>query len=129
MKYSIAILLLMASISLKSQNKSVENWVQDIVADMIEMNDLDRYSSEELSPDVNVNFILVESVKDIDIKGSTITMLVNHGKGTYCTKLTFNYIEKNGNFHLVFSKPETKITLGKETTWITPWIAKTNICN
>lgn len=129
MKSFIIVLCLIVSIPLSRQNKSINNWVQEIVTDMIEMNDLDRYSSEELSPDTNVNFILVESVKDINILKSTFSMLVNHGKGTYCTKLIFKYIEKNGKFYLVFSKPDTKINLGKERKWITPWTDKIKICD
>ena len=53
----------------------------------------------------------------------------SNGKGTYCTEITFLYLKKKGNFYLVFTKPETKITLGKERKWVNPWIDKKNICN
>ena len=112
-----------------SQNLSIDNWIQDIVNDMIEMNDLEKYSSKTLSPDLNVNFLMVETVKDIVVTDSIISMLVNHGKGTYCTRLKFEYVEKSGNYYLVFSKPETKITLGKGIQWVNPWIEKKNICD
>ncbi len=119
----------MTSNALVSENKSIDNWIKEIVNDMIEMNDLDKYSAEEISPDFSVNFIIVESVKDIFITDNKISMLVNHGKGTYCTEITFLYLKKKGNFYLVFTKPETKITLGKERKWVNPWIDKKNICN
>lgn len=129
MKTVVMFLFFSLSNALISQNKAIDNWIQDIVNDMIEMNELDKYSYEEISSDVNVNFIMVESVKDIAITDNQISMLVNHGKGTYCTKIIFEYIKKNEEFFLVFTKPEAKITLGKERKWVNPWIEKKNICN
>lgn len=129
MKKFIFIFFLVISSSVTSQNERLDSWIKEIVNDMIEMNDLEKYSSEELSPDLNVNFIFVESVKNISINDTIITFLINHGKGNYCTKLTFEYLEKNENYYLVFATPKTKTTFGKETQWVTPWIKKENICN
>ncbi|MTE28277.1 hypothetical protein [Winogradskyella ouciana] len=127
---TIAILFfIVISNVLISQTISIEDWVQNIVNDMIEMNDLDIYSSEELSPEYSVNFIMVESVKDITITDNKISMLVNHGKGTYCTKITLQYLKRDDGFYLVFSEPRTNMTLGKERKWIDPWIEKVNICD
>ena len=129
LKAIIVLFFLTNSNALISQNKSIDNWIQDVVSDMIEMNDLVKYSSIEISPNISVNFIMVESVKDITVNDSIISMLVNHGKGTYCTQIKFEYVKKDGDFYLVFAKPETKITLGQERRWVKPWIEKKNICN
>jgi len=124
----ITIILLLFIIK-TNQDSNLDNWIQSFVNDMIEMNDLDRYSEKPISPTIEENFILVESVKDIEIEKDTITMLVNHGKGTYCTKLKFRFLKKEGNYYLVFPKPYKKNILGKEQDFVNPWIEKTNICN
>lgn len=129
MKTITFILCLLATSTLVAQKESIDNWIQAIVEDMVEMNDLDKYSSKQLSQVLHVDFIMVESVKNVAIKGNNISMMVNHGRGTFCTKLTFKYVEKSGNYYLVFSEPETKITLGKERQWVTPWIKKENVCD
>lgn len=109
-----------------SQEKSIDKWIQEIVNEMIEMNDLGKYSYEEIPYDTNVDFIMVESVKDINIDNDIISMLVNHGTSKYCTQLKFKYVEKQGEFYLVFGK--TKTSLGIMRKSINPWIEKNKIC-
>ena len=109
--------------------KSVEKWVDKIVDDMIAMDDLRKYSGAEIPADVETNFIMVQSVKDISVEGDVIRMLVNHGKGTYCTELKFKYTTVKGDYFLVFADPETKNVLGKDVRFVNPWIEKNKICN
>ena len=109
-----------------NQEKPIDKWITEIINDMIEMNDLGKYSYEEISSDINVDFIMVESVKDVKIDNGIITMLVNHGTGKYCTELKFKYVENEGEFYLVFGK--TKTILGKERKSINPWIEKNKVC-
>jgi len=111
-----------------NQEKPIEKWVQEIVNEMIEMNNLAKYSNEEIPADIKVNFIMVESVKDIKIDNGIISMFVNHGTGKYCTELKFKYIKKDGIFYLIFDEPKTKTTLGIERKFINPWIEKNKVC-
>eukprot|EP01093_Parvamoeba_rugata_P009396 TRINITY_DN2602_c0_g2_i1.p1 TRINITY_DN2602_c0_g2~~TRINITY_DN2602_c0_g2_i1.p1 ORF type:complete len:130 (-),score=18.90 TRINITY_DN2602_c0_g2_i1:108-497(-) len=111
-----------------NQEKPIDKWIQEIIDEMIEMNDLGKYSYEEIPSDINVDFIMVESVKDIKIDNGIITMLVNHGTGKYCTELKFKYVENEKRFYLVFGKTKTKTILGKERKSINPWIEKNKIC-
>lgn len=110
------------------QESSIDIWIDNIVQDMIEMNDLDKYSNKPIASDVSKNFFLVESVKNIEIKDDSFTMLINHGQGTYCTKLKFKYIQKKGQFYLVFPEPNKTIIFGTKRLFVNPWIEKTNIC-
>ncbi|WGH76910.1 hypothetical protein P8625_07140 [Tenacibaculum tangerinum] len=103
-----------------NQERPIDKWIQEIVEEMIEMNDLEKYSEKEIPSDIKVNFIMVESVKDIQIENGIISMLVNHGTGKYCTELKFKYVEKNKKFYLIFDEPERK--------FINPWIEKNKVC-
>ena len=69
------------------QEKPINTWVQAIVDDMIEMNDLSKYSDEEIASDVTINFFFVESVKNIRIEGDTINMLISSDGEKYCNEL------------------------------------------
>ena len=111
-----------------NQEKPIDEWVKEIIDEMIEMNDLGKFSHEEIPSDINVDFIMVESVKDIKIDNGIITMLVNHGTGKYCTELKFKYVVNEERFYLVFGKTKTKTILGKERKSINPWIEKNKIC-
>ncbi|MFI1742833.1 hypothetical protein [Thalassobellus sediminis] len=111
-----------------NQEKPIDKWIQEIVDEMIEMNDLGKYSEKEIPSDIKVNFIMVESVKDIKIENGIISMLVNHGTGKYCTELKFKYVEKDKNFYLIFDEPEMKTILGTERKFINPWIEKNKVC-
>ncbi len=128
MKVILLTLLIGISNIQTNQIKPIDNWVQEIVNEMIEMNDLGKYSEKEISSDINVNFIMVESVKDIKIENGIISMLVNHGTGKYCTELKFKYVEKDKNFYLIFDEPKTKTILGTERKFINPWIEKNKLC-
>ena len=110
------------------QEKPIDQWIQKIVGEMIEMNDLGKYSHKEIPTGITVDFVLVASVKDIKIENGIIKMLVNHGTGKYCSELKLRYLEKDGNFYLVFDEPITKTILGKERKFISPWIEKNNLC-
>ena len=111
-----------------NQETPIDKWIQEIVDEMIEMNDLEKFSEKEITSDIKVNFIMVESVKDIKIENGIISMLVNHGTGKYCTELKFKYVEKDKNFYLIFDKPEMKTILGTERKFINPWIEKNKVC-
>ncbi|WP_440121055.1 hypothetical protein [Tenacibaculum sp. Ill] len=111
-----------------NQEKPIDKWIQEIVNEMIEMNDLEKYSEKEIPSDIKVNFIMVESVKDIKIENGIISMLINHGTGKYCTELKFKYVEKDKNFYLIFDEPEMKTILGTERKFINPWIEKNRVC-
>lgn len=111
-----------------NQEKPIDKWIQAIIDQMTEMNDLGKYSEKEIPSDIKINVIMVESVKDIKIENGIISMLVNHGIGKYCTELKFKYVEKNKNFYLVFDEPEIKTILGTERKFINPWIEKNKVC-
>ncbi len=126
--FILTFLLIIPNIQINLE-KSINKWVQEIINEMIEMNDLRKYSSVEIPSNVNVDFIMVESVKDIKIDNEIISMLVNHGTGKYCTELKFEYVEIEGELYLVFGKTKTKIFLGKKRKSISPWIEKNTICD
>jgi len=112
-----------------NQEKPIENWINEIVNEMIEMNDLRKYSNFEIPSDTKVDFIMVESVKNIKIDNGIITMLVNHGTGKYCTELKFKYVENEGEYYLVFGIMTTiAYGGGIEEKSIKPWIEKNKIC-
>jgi hypothetical protein len=111
------------------QDVHIEKWVQKIVQDMIEMEDLRKYSDREIPMDINLDLIMVESIKHLGIEGQIISMLVNHGAGNFCTELKFRYMEKDGEFYLVFDEPISSTILGKEHRIIKPWIEKNRICD
>ncbi|WP_375559583.1 hypothetical protein ACE193_17860 [Bernardetia sp. OM2101] len=111
-----------------SQEKPIDIWIQAIVNDMIEMNDLSKYSDREISSDVTINFFLVESVKDIRIEGDTINMLISSDGQKYCNELKFRYIQKEQKYYLVFAPVNNRVILNKEKKFITPWIEKKNLC-
>jgi hypothetical protein len=128
MKLIILTLLIGFSNIQINQEKPIDKWVLEIVEEMIEMNDLEKYSEKEISSDIKVNFIMVESVKDVKIENGIISMLVNHGTGKYCTELKFKYVEKNKNFYLIFDEPKLKTIFGTERKFINPWIEKNKVC-
>jgi hypothetical protein len=125
----ILTILLITSTLLPKQETSLNNWIQSFVKDMKEMNDLEKYSSKPISPAVDINFLLVESVKDITVNKDSFTLLVNHGNGTYCTQLTFKYTSIDGQYYLIFSEVHKKVILSRENLFINPWTEKINICN
>ena len=127
---TILIILLLGILNLQSSStKSIDQWIQKIVNDMIEMNDLRSYSHEEIPLNIKLNAILVEAVKDIKIENGTISMLVDHGTGKYCSFLRFKYLEKDNQYFLVFDSPRTKTIMGTEYEIINPWIEKNSLCN
>ncbi|WP_299124804.1 hypothetical protein [uncultured Tenacibaculum sp.] len=128
MKIILLTLLIGVSNIQTNQEKPINKWIQEIIDEMIEMNDLEKYSEKEIPSDIKLNFIMVESVKDIKIENGIITMLVNHGTGKFCTELKFKYVEKGKNFYLIFDEPKTKTILGTERKFINPWIEKNKIC-
>ena len=128
MKIILITLLIGISNIQTKQEKPIDKWIQEIVDEMIEMNDLGKYSEKEIPTDVEVNFIMVESVKDIKIENGIISMLVNHGTGKYCTELKFKYLEKDKNFYLIFDEPEMETILGTKKKFINPWIEKNKVC-
>ncbi|WP_298894607.1 hypothetical protein [uncultured Psychroserpens sp.] len=128
MNHLITILLITISSFQAKQEQSLDDWIKAVVNDMVELNDLDKYSDRSISSDIEINFILVQSTKDITIKDDSITMLINNGKGTYCTQLKFRYTQKDGQFYLVFPEPYKTTILGQERLFVNPWIEKTNIC-
>lgn len=128
MKTILLTLLIGFSTIQTNQEKPIEKWVQEIVNEMIEMNDLKKYSYKKIASDIQVDFIMVETVKDIKIENGIISMLINHGTGKYCSELKFKYVEKDNNFYLIFDEPKSKKILGTERKFITPWIEKNNIC-
>ncbi|WP_298759023.1 hypothetical protein [uncultured Psychroserpens sp.] len=129
MKHLIVILLITISSFQAKQEQNLNNWIKEVINDLVELNDLDKYSNRAVSPNIEVNFVLVQSTKDIIIKDDIITMLINNGKGTYCTQLKFRYTQKDGQFYLVFPEPYKTTILGQERLFINPWIEKTNICD
>ena len=128
MKIILLTLLIGISNIQTNQEKPIDKWIKEIVDEMIEMNDLEKYSERAIPSDIKINFIMVESVKDIKIENGIISMLVNHGTGKYCTELKFKYVEKDKKFYLIFDEPETKTILGNERTFINPWIEKNKLC-
>src|SRR5688572_9353858 len=128
MKIILLTLLIGISNIQTNQEKSIDKWIQEIVDEMIEMNDLKKYSDKEIPSDIKVNFIMVESVKDIKIENGIISMLVNHGTGKYCTELKFKYVEKDKNFYLIFGEFKTEKILETERKFINPWVEKNKVC-
>ena len=126
MKKVIVSALFFLSFSGFSQTKEIKikNWFQNVINDMIEMNDLSKYSHKEIN--YKLDFIMVESIKELEVNGNEITMLVNHGAGKFCTKITFQYLEKNNSYYLVFQKPRKSKVL--KTSLITPWTKRINNC-
>ncbi|WP_298903132.1 hypothetical protein [uncultured Psychroserpens sp.] len=129
MKSFITILLIITSSFQIKQDPNLDTWIQSIVDDMIAFNDLDKYSLKSFPSDVKTNAFLVESVKDIAVKDDVISMLLNHGKGTYCTQIKFRYIKKQGSFYLVFPEPKKAKMNTKEYLIVDPWIEHTKICD
>ena len=111
------------------QEPNIDTWIQNIVDDMIAFNDLDRYSLKKFPSDVKINAFLVESVKDITIKDDVISMLLNHGKGTYCTQIKFRYIKKQDAFYLVFPEPRKAKMHNRTYLIVDPWIEHTKVCD
>ncbi|WP_299224703.1 hypothetical protein [uncultured Psychroserpens sp.] len=127
---TILFFILLCVSTVSNQKKPIDKWVQSVIDDLVEMNDLEKYSNVEIPSDVNINFIAIESVKDVTIVDDTINMLVDHGKGKYCTKLTFKYIEKNNRFYLKFSEVITRMTpLDTERKYINPWVSRSKVCD
>lgn len=109
--------------------ESPEEWANHIIKDMIAMNDLGKYSDKAISSDVTVNFLMVESVKDVKVENDILSMKINHGNGKYCTILKFQFIEREGKFFLVFTVPYVEEVFGKKQYFINPWIEKISDCN
>ena len=128
MRIILLTLLFGHSIIQINQEKSIDKWIEEIINEMIEMNDLRKYSSEEIPPDVNVDFIMMESIQDLKIGNGIISMLVDHGTGKHCTELKFKYMEKEGEYYLNFGKTKMRTILGKERKSINPWVEKNRIC-
>ena len=127
---SILFVLLFGISNLQSTpSKPIYLWIQEIVNDMIEMNDLPSYSHEEIPSNIKLNVIMVETVKEIKIENDVISMLVDHGTGKYCSLLKFKYIKQDQGYFLVFDAPKTKTIMGAEYQIINPWIEKTSLCN
>lgn len=110
------------------QEKPINTWVQAIVDDMIEMNDLSKYSDEEIASDVTINFFFVESVKNIRIEGDTINMLISSDGEKYCNELKFRYIQKEGQYYLKFASIYNKVILDREKKFVNPWIEANKLC-
>lgn len=110
------------------QNQSLEQWLDLIVKDMIEMNDLRKYSHQKIPSDVTINFFMVEAVKDVRIDQNVISMLINHGNGKYCTEIKFKYIQIDDKFYLVFSEPTTESIFGEEKKIVNPWLESKKVC-
>ncbi len=123
-------LLLLFSLSSFSflQESPIDIWIQAIVNDMIEMNDISKYSDKEIASDVTINFFLVESVKNSRLEGDTINMLISSDGKKYCTELKFRYTQKEGHYYLTFSPIYNKVILGREKKFINPWIESNKLC-
>jgi len=129
MKTIVLLLVLGISSDFGTDEKTIETWVQEIVEDMIQLNDLRKYSHKEIPPEITVNFMLVEAVKDVNIANGLITMRVDHGTGKYCSALTFRYVKKDGTYYLVFDVPTLSSILGTERKFVNPWVAKKKVCS
>jgi len=125
----LASFLLSISSIQTEQNAPLDKWIQKIVRDMIDMNDLGKYSDKAIPADVTVDFLMVDSVKDIQYDDKQITMLIDHGKGVFCTELKFNYIIRDGKYYLVFSPAHTIKIFGKDKKSIDPWVEKNSKCD
>jgi len=95
---------------------------------MQEMEDLDSYSSKPIPNGVIVDFVFVDRYEVLEITDSDFTISVDPGKGEYCSKMTFKYIEINGDLSLVFSEVQSQNVMGKEMKSIQPWVGKETNC-
>jgi transaldolase len=121
--------LLFNSLNLQiEKDTQTDLWIQQVVRDMINMNDLGKYSDKAIPSDVTVNLLMVEALKNIKYDDSQITLLVDHGTGKYCTELQFNYLKKNGKYYLGFGTTTSLKVFGKEKKFIDPWVKKSNLC-
>ena len=115
------------SINLTSlaQNSHLIEWISEIEQSILAMESLSAYSSKEVEDDVKVDMILADRVKVEEVTDSTFSILVDHGKGVFCTKLLFQYTEINTNdYRLVFSDLRERDMMGTTVKVIDPWIEK-----
>jgi hypothetical protein len=117
------------TISAYSQNNSLYDWAIKLSEDLVEMNNLSSYSLVELPTDVKIDAIYVDKIKLISINQGLITFEVDHGKGIYCSLVSFRFEEINNNYFLIFSDITTENILGKEIRYVRPWVSKENICD
>jgi len=111
-----------------AQFQSVDELKTKLVQDLKEYNDLRLYSHKAIPNEVSVNLIWVEEVKNLKVKGNTISMLVDHGKGKFCTSVSFEFTQVDGKYYLVFPEPYESELLGKDKTWVNPWVEKNTDC-
>ncbi|PCJ65338.1 MAG: hypothetical protein COA58_10795 [Bacteroidetes bacterium] len=128
MKVLAFIFLLGLSNYQTNKEKSIDQWVNEIVNDMIQLNNLEKYSLRYIPSGTNIDFILVDAVKNVQIHNSSISMLIDHGSGTYCSKLKFKYVQIGESFRLVFAPPTLNFIAGKKVKYVTPWTEKKRLC-
>ena len=114
-----------------SQDKKLLSWTDEICRSLEAGSDLKEYSAEPIDEGVIVNFYLVEQCKLVSVSDSTFKVEIDHGKGVFCTLLTFRYQKRKKNYFLSFSEVKTtKIEiLNKERKIQDPWINSVQLCD
>lgn len=115
----------------QAQDKKLLAWTNELCRSLEAGSNLQEYSAEPIDEDVIVNFYLVEQCKLVSLSDSTLKVEIDHGKGSFCTLLTFSYIKRKKQYFLRFSevKSTTIAIINKEKKFQDPWIKSVRLCD
>lgn len=128
MRSLLIVLITLSSIHASAQNEELTMWIDQIGEDLIQLEDIDKYSHNPIEDHVMVDFIFVNRYQIEEVTDSTFTIFVDPGKGEFCSHVTFKYIKDGEGYYLVFNEVETKMFLGTEKETVTPWTKIINDC-
>lgn len=115
----------------QAQDKKLLAWTHDLCRSLEAGSNLQEYSAEPIDEDVIVNFYLVKQCKLVSLSDSTFKVEIDHGKGSFCTLLTFSYIKRKKQYFLRFSEVQTTTIaiINKEKKFQDPWIKSVRLCD
>lgn len=108
--------------------ENIDVLIDQFCADLMEFEDVGKYSHVPIANDVLVNFISVFRYELEELTDSTFTIAVDPGKGEFCNHVTYKYVKIDKNYFLVFDDIEMSYSLGVESKMVNPWLNIKNNC-
>lgn len=129
MKMKALLLFVMLLIACQAVGQSsLDSWIEEVKSAIIAGDNMEQYSLHTISPDVTIDFVLVEDL-NVTYQDSSIIQMEMIGPDNSKTGcLEFSYVRSKNDFYLQFGDVRELTFMGTTKKFVSPWIQKPDSC-